>query len=454
MGEKIIRDAVHGDMLFTVDDLALIDTPQVQRMRGIKQLGASSLIYPNAVHTRFEHSLGTCWLAKRIIKAIEANLAVTATPSPIDAYGKKVISAAALLHDITHIPYGHTFEDERRIFARHDENIERLTYFLDNKPIKSALIKQGIYQDVVRVLTACKTELPFPFMYQIVAGTVCADLLDYLKRDAYFCGLCQLYDERIFRYFTIVNGNFVIELHKDGLFRHDALSELINLLRIRYTLTERVYYHHAKAIAGAMISKALEMAIDLGRITLEDLFELRDDSFLYLLRTRTRNGSVTRLVEAVESRRLYKRVYFLTLQQSEARGGITHTQQQVLEQRYHYNKDNARTVLEQELTKRLRLPQGALIIYCPSAKMALKEAAMLVKVDNYAPRSLRDFQNPEIRNLTDKHRHLWRFFVCIDPAYAERFEHASHLCEELFGHPNMLKLQTAGQLSFDFFYQS
>ncbi|MEW6731406.1 MAG: HD domain-containing protein [Acidobacteriota bacterium] len=450
MGNKIIRDAVHGDIVFTDEELKLIDTPQVQRMRGIKQLGASSLVYPSAVHTRFEHSLGTCWVAKRIIAAIRNNSIAAGLPPPIDTHAERVIAAAALLHDVTHIPYGHTFEDERRIFERHDENRARLAYFLDSKPIKSALKLQGIYSDVARVLTARREELAAPFIYQIVAGTVCADLLDYLRRDAYFCGLSHFYDERIFRYFTISNGHFVIELQKDGLFRHDALSELINLLRIRYTLTERVYYHHAKAVAGAMISKALELALGQGRIKLEDLFELRDDSFLYFLRTRAHNRAVTGLIDAIEQRQLYKRVYFLTLQRDEARGGINSEQQRTLEQLYHYNEEGARTRVERELAERLRLPEGAVIIYCPSAAMALKEAAVPVKVDERGPRSLRDFNNPEINNLTDKHRHLWRFFVCVNRAYKEKFERIGELCEDFFGHRNMLKLQAGGQLSFDF----
>lgn len=450
MNDKIIRDAVHGDMLFTREEIELIDTPQMQRLRGIKQLGASSLVYPGAVHTRFEHSLGTCWIAKRIIEAIRRSCAAAALLSPIDPHAERVICAAALLHDVTHIPYGHTFEDERRIFERHDENKKRTHYFLDAKPLRSVLLRQGIYDDVARIFTGPKEELRRLFIYQIVAGTVCADLLDYLQRDSLFCGLSQFYDERIFRYFTVLDGQFVIELQKDGLFRHDALSELINLLRIRYTLTERVYYHHAKAVAGAMISKALELAMLQGRIKLEDLFELRDDSFLYLLRTRPRNRAVTDLVDAVESRRLYKRVYFLALKQNESRGGINPEEQRTLEERYHYNTGNARTLAESEIAEKLGIPEGSVIIYCPSASMALKEAAVPVKVDENPPRSLADFRNPEIKTLTDKHRRLWRLFVCLNRAYEDRFERAGRVCEELFGHKNMLKLQARGQLGFDF----
>jgi uncharacterized protein len=447
MGQKIFRDAVHNDMTFDATEIALIDTAAMQRLRGIKQLGTSSLVYPSAVHSRFEHSLGTCWLAKQIVAAIRQNHAAVGLANPIDAHSEKVIAAAALLHDITHIPYGHTFEDERRIFERHDQNQARLNYFLDQTAVKQALTVAGIYQDVRNVLAANVAKLSAPFIYEIVAGTICADLLDYLQRDALFCGINQAYDRRIFRYFSIQENHFVIELQKDGLLRHDVLSELIHLLRLRYTLTERVYYHHAKAISGAMISKALELTLARNRLQLEDLYELRDDSFLYLLKTKSRDRMVKQLVTDVETRRLYKRVYLLAPLMSETSGGIDLTAQQQLEQLYHYNRDAQRPQAEAALAASLGIPASAVIIYCPAAKMALKEAKVLVKTEQQHPQALSEFQNPEINTLMAKHRALWRFFVCLDQRYEAKFTQAGQLCEELFAQPNLLHRQDHRQLS-------
>lgn len=67
---KTIRDAVHGDIRLSDDKIRLIDTPTFQRLRGIKQLGTTSLVYPSAVHTRFEHSLGTAWVTEQLIAAL------------------------------------------------------------------------------------------------------------------------------------------------------------------------------------------------------------------------------------------------------------------------------------------------------------------------------------------------------------------------------------------------
>src|ERR1051326_2591800 len=121
--KKLIRDAVHGDIEMTALEVELMDTPEFQRLRGIKQLGTAYLVFPSAVHTRFEHSLGTSWMANRILQAVRRNYAV-----PEDDV--RVIELAALLHDITHIPFGHPLEDERRVLPRHDKDEDRVDYFL------------------------------------------------------------------------------------------------------------------------------------------------------------------------------------------------------------------------------------------------------------------------------------------------------------------------------------
>ncbi|MFN8642636.1 MAG: hypothetical protein U0802_13660 [Candidatus Binatia bacterium] len=78
----------------------------------------------------------------------------------------------------------------------------------------------------------------------MIASTVDADLLDYLRRDAYFTGLAHDYDDRVFRYFTVADDHLALSMVKHGMDRPDARSEVIQLLRMRYFLTERVYYHH------------------------------------------------------------------------------------------------------------------------------------------------------------------------------------------------------------------
>ena len=98
----------------------------VQRLRGIKQLGTASFVYPGCVHTRFDHSLGVSCVAKRIVAMLCDNGA------HIDKEQQQLISVAALLHDVTHVPFGHTLEDERRLFPRHDKG-QRLSDLLNGE---------------------------------------------------------------------------------------------------------------------------------------------------------------------------------------------------------------------------------------------------------------------------------------------------------------------------------
>src|SRR5690349_12787736 len=185
MTGKLIRDAVPEDIELGSLEVDLIDTPEFQRLRGIKQLGTAYLVFPSALHTRFEHSLGTSWMAYRLIHAVRRTRAMTADEETL-------VRVAALLHDITHIPFGHTLEDERRVLPRHDKDDERVRQFLEDGTVGRILAREGIQQGVVEALTKSGSMIS-----DITGGSISADLLDYLRRDTYFCGLAQYYDWRI-----------------------------------------------------------------------------------------------------------------------------------------------------------------------------------------------------------------------------------------------------------------
>lgn len=300
MGGKLLRDAVHGDIELEPLEVELIDTPEFQRLRGIKQLGTASLVYPSATHTRFEHCLGTSWIARRMIEALQRSRAFSADETT-------AIRLAALLHDITHIPFGHTLEDERRVLPRHDKDEARFSYFLIESTLGRRLLASGFQDEVLRILRG-----EAGFASEIIIGAITADLLDYLKRDTYFVGFSQYYDLRVFQSLIVEDGRFAVNLEKHGMRRHDSLSELINLLRIRYTLSERVYFHHAKIASGAMISKATELAIMAG-LRLEELRALKDETLIWILKNNY--GAVpgiAHLLGCFDARRLYRACFMLT----------------------------------------------------------------------------------------------------------------------------------------------
>lgn len=440
MRGKVIRDAVWGDIEVGAAALRLLDTPEMQRLRGIKQLGTASLVYPSAVHTRFEHSLGSMHVARRMLERIAARRrgparAKRGKGAALPARLAEATALAALVHDVAHIPFGHTLEDERRLFPRHDAP-ERTRAFLGAGPLGDALARTGLRDEVEATLAG---KAPHPLMGDVVRGTMGADMLDYLARDAYFCGLALRYDERLFRYFDCApDGRLAIAAIKDGLIRSDAISEVLNLLWIRYALSERVYYHHAKVAAGAAISKAIEIALGLG-LAEADLYPLRDESLFERLRARfPRARPLARILDRLEARRLYKRAYVLTRE-------VGDEAQAALVERFHFDRV-AREEAEVALARAARLAPEDVIVYCPAPRMAAKEADIPVLVGEREARNLADLRLPEVEVLLEKHRDLWRFYVFVAAEARAAAAPLARACEERFAMKNMLASVTRGRL--------
>ncbi|CAM2007945.1 HD domain-containing protein [Acanthopleuribacter pedis] len=446
---KTIRDPVHGDMRFTREEMMMIDTPQFQRMRGIRQLGTSNLVFPGAVHSRFDHSLGTCFMVKRMTAFINQRAKTAGMPDPIDEDLARLIAAAALLHDITHIPFGHTFEDERRILPAHDDSSERLRFFLEQGALGDVLAQLGLQQDLVRFFLEGEKQA-HPFAYQLVAGPICSDLLDYLKRDAFFTGLQLAYDDRLLNYLHLEQNQLCFDLYSENGFRQDAWSELVNLLRIRYSLTERVYFHHTKMVSGAMLSRLLEVLLEKGRIEVEELYHLRDDSFLYILEQRVRKIRPYRpLLDCFLARKLYKRVYMVAKNPLD----LSHPAPEYMtrfQNEFHRNQNGARAELEKRLARHLNIPTSAIILYAPDIHMRLKAARVMVRVSAGPLKSLGDFKHPELEALNNRHQALWKFYLFMSPQYEHLFVKAGKFLEREIGLPNQLALFNRGQLTLGF----
>jgi uncharacterized protein len=399
---KLIRDAVHGDIEMSGLEVELMDTPEFQRLRGIKQLGTAYLVFPSAVHSRFEHSLGTSWMAHRVLDAVRRS-------TPVSADDEMLIRVSALLHDITHIPFGHTLEDERRVLPRHDRDEERVEHFFIRSSIGRILKREGLQDQVIATIKGNDT-----YAADIVGGGISADLLDYLRRDTYFCGLSQYYDPRIFESFIIDGGRLVVNLEKHGALRLDALSEMVNLLRIRYTLSERVYFHHTKVASGAMISKAVELALREG-LRAEELRTLKDETLVWTLRELyTRNPTVMHLLNRLDSRQLFRACYVVTTDIGEKR-------RQEIVTRFHHDLE-AREAAEKSIARASGIQPHEIILYCPSFGMSLSEAEVPARLERGQISPLSGSNNEEIRILKDKHKGLWKFFVLVDRDVWDRRE--------------------------------
>ncbi|HMJ35616.1 MAG TPA: HD domain-containing protein [Baekduia sp.] len=314
---KVITDPVHGDIHLNWLEVAVVDTHAFQRLRRVRQLGTTHLVYPGATHTRFSHSLGTVRVAQTLLDQIltqrEGLHAVpdlfgewkTAEAASLPDKIAEAVSLArlgGLLHDLCHVPIGHTIEDDLRILESHDENQERFghlwadvregvgariravsdwgaraadiadqvdaTVFAEGGELFEQLLpliisKRRVGEELVPTLSPA--EMKYPFVADLVGNTICADLLDYLVRDHLFTGLpARLGDRFISAFFVVPTGRgplsqrMALNIQRNGHERTDVVSELLKALRYRYELSERALYHHAKLCADAMLGEALE----------------------------------------------------------------------------------------------------------------------------------------------------------------------------------------------------
>lgn len=185
---KVFRDPVHELIrIETGDDfiLDLINAPEFQRLRRIRQLGVSSFTYPGAEHTRFAHSLGVFNFAQRILSVLQRRYAKDPTALDLLHANAKVVKAAALLHDVGHGPFSHMIERAFPAIADHEKKTVAL--IRDTGSIPERLNRHGI--DPVAVASLIQKTTPHRFLVDIVSSQLDADRMDYILRDALSTGV-------------------------------------------------------------------------------------------------------------------------------------------------------------------------------------------------------------------------------------------------------------------------
>ncbi|XP_044490220.1 deoxynucleoside triphosphate triphosphohydrolase SAMHD1 homolog isoform X2 [Mangifera indica] len=228
---KHVHDNVHGNIYLDKLSLKFIDTEQFQRLRDLKQLGLAYLVYPGAVHSRFEHSLGVYWLAGAAVWTIKAF---------------HTVKLAGLLHDIGHGPFSHTFEREflPRVlngsnWSHEDMSAKMIDYIVDehNIEIDSESIKR-VKEMIVASHTSDRSTKEKQFLYDIVANGrngIDVDKFDYIVRDSRACGLgCNFQFERLMESMRVM-GDEICYRAKDYLTVHKLFSTRADLHRTVYT---------------------------------------------------------------------------------------------------------------------------------------------------------------------------------------------------------------------------
>lgn len=247
---KIFNDPIYGFITIPYEIIFdLIEHPYFQRLRRIKQLGLTHLVYPGALHTRFHHAMGTMYLMTRAIEVIRAK---GHTISDDEAQG---VLIAILLHDIGHGPFSHALEHSIVDGISHEEIS---TLFMDKLNIE-------FKGKLALALKIFRNEYPKKFLHQLVSSQLDMDRLDYLRRDSFFTGVSEgvISTERIIAMLTVKNDELAIE--EKGIY---SIEKFIVARRLMYW---QVYLHKTVLSAENLLVNILKRAKELANKKI-DLF--------------------------------------------------------------------------------------------------------------------------------------------------------------------------------------
>jgi HD superfamily phosphohydrolase len=377
---KIIKDPVHGYVEVEDFALALLDSPPLQRLRYIRQLGFSYLVYPGANHTRFEHSLGTMFLAD-----------VAARRFGLSDEDRTLVIAAGLLHDIGHGPFSHASEPlmEQFLHTTHDD-IERII----GPETRSLLEENGISPTELCQIVKGKHRLS-----GIIHGDLDVDRMDYLLRDAYYTGAPYgtVDAQRLIRHLIQTpEGETVLE--------ENGVNAAESLLISRTLMRPSVYYHHVSRIGESMFQLAmLEHTKGGDKEMIRGLMVMDDPACMHALQT-SESPVARDLADRLYRRRLYKRALFATPDQVNT--PAFHTGVPI---------GTCRDYAER-IAKEAGLQPHEVLVDIPAVP---RELSLGVRVKNqHEVVSFEEF-SPRIRTLNATRREQWRLGVYTLPEHRD-----------------------------------
>ena len=296
---EILRDPLWNNIRLDPLALALLETPVVQRLRYVRQLGLAFLVYPGATHSRFEHALGAWHLAGVALRLLEERGALEG----IDARAQQIVRAAALLHDVGHYPFSHALEE----IGVTDH--EQVAYpLITSGPVARVLrdaLGDSAPEEVFALITGRSTDA----LQGLISGSLDLDKIEYLKRDATMCGVPygEIDVDRLLNSLVIVQmpdrTTRMIGVHEKGL------SALESLLFAKYQMYRNVYWHHAVRSAHAMYKRLVAVALDSGHVAADTVAQFTDEGLLVHLDVPSLPAEARAMLDGLRFRRLHKRAY-------------------------------------------------------------------------------------------------------------------------------------------------
>nr|QNO53227.1 hypothetical protein HNLOENAD_00027 [Methanosarcinales archaeon ANME-1 ERB6] len=410
--QKVIKDPIHG--YIEIDDLAIaiIDTVEMQRLRRIRQLGFSYLVYPGANHTRFEHSLGVYHLICLLLDRLE-----------VAKEEEQELIVASLIHDIGHGPYSHVTEPViKKITGKSHEDIEDIIFKQEVEveakvEVESAKtiveVLDELSLDKQRIAGYIKGERMAEYvegerdLSKVLNGEIDVDKMDYLVRDSYYTGVAYgvVDNIRIIQGLDFVNGKVVIT--EKGILPAEYL------LFSRFLMYPTVYNHHTSRIAQLMFSKALEYFIESKSEDYALALRNMDDSEINIALRNTK-GYPKEMMERINERRLFKRAVYT---------GINELSEGVAEE---LSGEKGRREVEEEISKRAGVDEKYILLDFQGEKEAeLKESAAKVVVGNEF-RSLREVSSL-VSMLSRVFRENYKVGVYTPEKYREEVKKAAEV---------------------------
>lgn len=376
---RTIRDPLWGNIHVEADAAEILDAPQFQRLRRVKQLGFAHLVYPGGVHNRFLHALGVYHLVSRATARLRRRGHLDALEAAERAE-LPVVRLAALLHDVGHYAFSHAVEElgPKSIPGDHEEIAGR---FLAAGPIRRVLDRHGP-DAATRIGALIRGRSGHP-LQGLISGSLDLDKIDYLRRDALFCGVPygNVDVDRLLPALTLAR-------ERDGrplelAVSEKGLSALETLLFSKYQMFRNVYWHHAVRAATVTFVRLVQAALDGGLLSSDDLAGPSDEELLALIGRRiegstadrdhdpaSRLGRAAKLLRALVDRRLPKRLVELTGDQLPDRLSSWPSRRGDLVAR-----------LERRMAREWDLPEGSVMLDYPSYPGMLELNLLLVRGD-------------------------------------------------------------------------
>lgn len=445
---RVLRDPLYGDIRLTEYEWTVLNTPELQRLRWIRQLGFANLVYPGAEHSRLSHSVGTLFRVEQILRSIEE-----AEGTRFDPETRIMARLFALVHDVPHIAHGHTLEDELGLLVRHDQNEARIDRLVlsPSSTLGAVLQENEMGRNVRSLFDPSSTIAVQAGISDLVSGATGADVLDYIDRDALHCGLDHRIDSALLRQLRLHPGpgdqdprvvSLLYSRHGPRIDREFAVE---SLFRERFAMFMKVYSHPRKLSAAAVLDKAVHEVLapsvaKRSRLIEEELEQMPDDVLIEWLRTSARQN-VSRCASMIRNRRLPRPVYRAPLL---APPGSPEAYQEMridLERRDLLTGDGRRQA-EGSLARSARVNAEDVFIYLPLRAPGHKRLEHWVS-EAEGREDRRDASHGPIADVRQAHLRLWEVWVYYEPSDPTDDQARARVASEaagLFGRENRLNI--------------